>query len=114
MKEKVQMVGSRLPARLVRDLELIEEVEQTDRSTTVRKLLARAVADWKREHYAQQYGLGKLSMARAAHEADISIWEMMDYLHARKIPAQYDLKALEEDIATLAKLHSSPNPEQKS
>jgi metal-responsive CopG/Arc/MetJ family transcriptional regulator len=44
---KEQLVASRLPAELVRDLELIEQEEQTDRSTTVRKLLRRAIGDWK-------------------------------------------------------------------
>ena len=39
MKQE-QMVGATLPSRLVRELELIEEVEQSDRSTTVRWLLA--------------------------------------------------------------------------
>ena len=52
---KEQMVGSRLPAGLVQDLEMIERVEQTDRSTAVRRLLHRAVSDWKREYYAENY-----------------------------------------------------------
>jgi hypothetical protein len=51
MKQE-QMVGARLPSRLVRELELIEEVEQSDRSTTVRWLLARAVHERKFEYYA--------------------------------------------------------------
>ena len=55
---KEQMVGSRLPVELVQDLEMIERVEQTDRSTALRKLLHKAVGDWKREHYARQYGDG--------------------------------------------------------
>ena len=43
--KKEQTVGARLPLGLVRELELIEEVEQSDRSTTVRRLLASAVHD---------------------------------------------------------------------
>ena len=43
--KKDQMVGTRLPNTLVRDLETIEEIEQSDRSTTVRKLLHRAIQD---------------------------------------------------------------------
>ena len=35
--KKEQIVGTRLPDTVVRDLEAIEEVEQSDRSTTVRK-----------------------------------------------------------------------------
>ena len=54
--KKEQMVGSRLPAGLVQDLEMFERVEQTDRSTALRRLLHRAVNDWKREHYARMHG----------------------------------------------------------
>jgi len=64
--KKEQMVGTRLPDTVVRDLEAIEQVEQADRSTTVRKLLSRAIQDWKLDHYSRLYGSGKLTLALAA------------------------------------------------
>ncbi len=96
--KKEQMVGTRLPTTLVRDLEAIEEVEQSDRSTTVRKLLYRAIRDWKLDHYSTLYGEGKLTLARAAREAEISLWEMMDYVRKKKISAQYELDDLQRDL----------------
>jgi len=99
--KKEQMVGARLPVDLVRDLEVIEREEQADRSTTVRKLLNKAVGAWKLDHYGRLYGSGKLTLARAAREANVSIWEMMDYARRHKIPAQYDLDDLAHDIATI-------------
>ena len=86
--KKEQMVGTRLPETVVRDLEAIEQVEQSDRSTTIRKLLSRAIQDWKLEHYSRLYGGGKLTLARAAREAGVSLWEMMDHVKTRKITAQ--------------------------
>ncbi|MBV9625634.1 MAG: UPF0175 family protein [Acidobacteria bacterium] len=97
-----QMVGTRLPETVVRDLEAIEEVEQSDRSTTVRKLLSRAIQDWKLDHYSRLYGSGKLTLARAAHGARVSLWEMMDYVRTKKITAQYDLQDLQRDLQTVA------------
>ena len=44
--KKDQMVGARLPLDLVQGLELIEGVEQSDRSTTVRRLLSKAIRQW--------------------------------------------------------------------
>ena len=38
--KKEQMVGARLSSELVRELELIEDAEQSDRSTIVRRLLS--------------------------------------------------------------------------
>ena len=99
--KKEQMVGARLPAALVRELELIADVEQSDRSTTVRKLLSNAIRQWKLEHYVRLYGDGKLTLARAARDAGVSLWEMMDYARARKVPAQYDLEDLQRDLGTI-------------
>ncbi len=87
----------------MRELELIEDVEQSDRSTTVRRLLSKAIQQWKLEHYARLYGDGKLTLARAARDAGVSLWEMMEYARARKVPVQYDLEDLNRDLGTIQK-----------
>ena len=99
---KEQMVGTRLPDTVVRDLEAIEEAEQSDRSTSVRKLLSRAIQDWKLDHFSRLYGSGKLTLARAAREAGVSLWEMMDYVKSKKITAQYELEDFQRDLKTIA------------
>lgn len=99
--KKERMVGARLPLELVRELELIENVEQSDRSTTLRRLLSSAVRQWKLEHYSRLYGDGKVTLARAARDAGVSLWEMMDYARTRKTPVQYDLEDLERDLQTI-------------
>ena len=101
--KKERVVSTRLPLDLVRELELIEAVEQSDRSTTVRRLLSKAIQQWKLEHYARLYGDGKLTLARAARDAGVSLWEMMDYARARKVPVQYDLEDLNRDLGTIQK-----------
>lgn len=99
--KKEQMVGTRLPLELLRDLEKIEKAEQADRSTTVRKLLYRAIGEWKVDYYAREYGEGKITLARAAREAGVSLWEMMDYVRQKKIASQYDIEELQKDLATV-------------
>lgn len=99
---KGQMAGAWLPSELVRDLELIEEIEQTGRSGIVRRLLAKAVREWKLEYYAQQYEDGKLTLAQAAHDAGVSLREMMEYSRAGKVAAQYDLEDLRQDLGTIS------------
>ena len=103
--KKDQMVGTRLPVGLVHDLEAIEKVEQADRSTTVRKLLGRAIAEWKLEYSARLYGQRKLTLARAAKNAGTSIWEMMDFVRRHKIPAQYDLEDFQHDLELITQRH---------
>ena len=99
--KKEQMVGTRVSLELIRGLELIEDVEQSDRSTIVRRLLAQAIERWKLEHYVRLYGDGKLTLARAARDAGVSMWEMMDYAGTRKVPAQYDIEDLGRDLETI-------------
>ena len=98
---KGTMVGVRLPADLARGLELIEGVEQSDRSVTARRLLASAVRQWKLDHYARQYGEGRLSLARATRDAEVSLWEMMSHVRYLRIPAQYDLEDLQHDLTVV-------------
>lgn len=100
---KEELVATRLPRSLVLDLKKIESAEQSDRSTVLRKLLYRAVTDWKKEHAAKLYAEGRVSLERAAVDSGASVREMMEYLKARKIPAQYDAEDLEEDMKSFYK-----------
>ena len=54
------------------------------------------------KHYARLYGEGKVTLARAAHDAGVSLWEMMDYARSRKVPAQYELEDLRRDLDTIS------------
>ncbi|MGO9262005.1 MAG: hypothetical protein ACLQU1_37730 [Bryobacteraceae bacterium] len=62
---------------------------------------SRAIAQWKLDHYATEYGQAKLSMARAAREASVSIRKMQSYVRGRKIAAQYDREELEHGLKTV-------------
>jgi len=96
--KKEEMVAARLPEGLVSDIKKIEDVEQTDRSTVLRRLLYKAVIDWKKEYAAKLYSEGAITLERAAMEVGISVREMMEYLKQKRIPTQYDLEDLEEDM----------------
>ncbi len=95
------IVGARLPKNLVKELERIEEAEQTDRSTTVRKLLTQAIQHWNLEHCASAYAEGRVSMARAAQDAGVSLWEFHNYLREHKVASQYDLQEFEHDLRAI-------------
>jgi predicted HTH domain antitoxin len=101
--KKEELVAARLPEELVTELRRIERVEQADRSTVVRKLLCRAIVDWKKEYMAKLYSEGRISLERAAMEAGISVREMMEYFRQRKVSAQYGLEDLEEDMKNFYK-----------
>jgi len=83
---------------MVLDLEVIEEIEQSDRSTTFRTLFYRAIRDWKLGLYSRLYGDGKLTLAQAARQAGVSLSEMIDYVRTKRITAQYDLEDFARDL----------------
>ena len=58
----------------------------------------RAIQDWKLDCCSRLYGDSKLTLARAAREAGVSLWEMMDYARKKKITAQYDLEDFQKDL----------------
>ena len=41
-------------------------------------------------------------MARAARDAGVSLWEMMEYVRGRKVVVQYDLEDLRQDLDTIS------------
>jgi len=101
--KKEETVAARLPETLVSDLKKIERVEQIDRSTVLRKLLNKAVIEWKKEYAAKLYAAGSITLEKAAMDADTSVREMMEYFKQKKIPAQYDIEDLDEDMKNFYK-----------
>lgn len=95
---KEQLIASRVPPDLVADLQRIEEVEHLDRSTAVRRLLYAAIREWKLEHATKLYTQNRVTLARAAEDAGVSVREMMEHLRQKKVPVQYDLEEFEQDL----------------
>jgi len=98
-----EIVSTRVPADLARDLRKIEEVEKADRATVVRKLLAASVAEWKKEYALKLYSQGRVTLWRAARLAEVTLREMMELAAERGIEFKYTLKDLDEDLAVALK-----------
>jgi predicted HTH domain antitoxin len=58
---------------------------------------------WKLDHFAKLYSERKIALARAAREADVSLWEMVDHTARHKVAAQYDLEDLRHDLETISR-----------
>ena len=101
MKQE-QVVGTRLPDTVVRDLETIEQVEQADRLTIVRKssLGQYRVGSWTTIRVCMEAARSRWRALLV--KARVSLWEMMDYVKTKKITAQYDLEDFQRDLKTVA------------
>jgi len=93
-----EIISTRIPDDIAKDLKEIEKEEKTDRATLVRKLLARAIEQWKMERALRLYWEGKVTLWRAARLGGITLREMMELAAKKGIQFKYTAKDLEEDI----------------
>ncbi len=93
-----QVMTARLSEELERDLNLVAKIEQQEKSTILRKLLARALVEWKREEALKKYQEGIFSTEQAAAFIGISTWSFLSLLKEKKIPLQYDLQDFKKEL----------------
>jgi len=95
---EVEVISIKLSEDIIGTIKEIEETEQIDKATAVRKLLAKAIEKWKEERAIQLYRDGEVTLWRAAGMANLSLREMMELVAEKGIEMQYTEKDLEEDI----------------
>jgi len=78
-------LGARLPKEIEQHLAEFMRLEGVDKSTAVRKILERGISEWRRERALRLLGEGKVTFARAAELADISLWELVELVRERKV-----------------------------
>lgn len=99
MKEK--LISFRLPTKINIEIEKMADLEDSDKSSLIRELLIYGIREKKLEKAIKLYQEGKISLWKAAHFADISLWKMMEIVAEKKIIIQYGEKELKEDLKGL-------------
>lgn len=78
-------LGARVPEEIEQHLREFMKVEGVDKSTAARKILERGISEWRRERALKLLSQGKVTFARAAELAGVSLWEMCELVKERKI-----------------------------
>ena len=94
----MKVITARIEDKYFEDLETIEKEEHTDKAEVMRKLLARAIKDWKIKKSLNLLKEHKATMRKAARLADVSYAEMMDLAYKADIDIGYSLKELRKDM----------------
>lgn len=94
----LRQVATRIGDDTLRDLEEMEREEKLDRATALRKLISIGLRQWKLQRAIRLYSEGRVSTWKAAEMAELTLYEFLDELRVRRIPAQYTLEDLEEDL----------------
>ncbi len=95
-------ISVRLEKSALKELNRVEKKWQTDRSEVIRRLLSRAIQEWKIENALEEIRERKISIGKAAEECGITIWEMLDKVKEKNIDwTNYSEEDLKRDLSTL-------------
>jgi TDG/mug DNA glycosylase family protein len=96
---KTEQVNLRLEADLIAALERAAREESLDRGTMIRKLLIRGLSRRRLDRAMEQYQLREISIGRAAEEAGVSHYDIMEEAERRGIAYPLDLAEVEAMLA---------------
>jgi predicted HTH domain antitoxin len=95
----MKVITARIEDKYFKDLEMIEKEEHTERAEIMRKLLAKAIKDWKIKKAMELLKERKATLRKAAKLADVSYVEILDLASKADIDIGYTLKDLSKDLA---------------
>ncbi|MDI6903287.1 MAG: UPF0175 family protein [Methanocellales archaeon] len=85
MKMAYKPLATRIPEEMEKQLTEYMESEGTDKSTAARKILEKGIAEWRKERALGLLGQGRITFAKAAEIAAVSLWEMADLVKQKRI-----------------------------
>ena len=75
----------RVPAELEKEIIEITQKEKLDKATVVRNLLEIGINEWRKQTALDFLQKGKVTFAKAAEIANLSLWELSDLIKQRNI-----------------------------
>ncbi len=78
-------ISARIPTSLERELEKYMKIEHLEKSSAVRRLLFKAIKEWRIEYALKLLADGKVSLLKAAEIADLNIWDFVGKVKESRI-----------------------------
>ncbi|MFO8132772.1 MAG: UPF0175 family protein [Thermoplasmatota archaeon] len=91
-------ISARLNEKLRKDIQNFMEEEKLERSTAIRKLLEKALTEWKREKALEWLERGAISFVEAAHMAEMNVWDFARLVADRKTIWIRDMDNIRRDL----------------
>ncbi len=107
---RTEQVNLRLEEDILEDLERVAKEESLDRATVIRRLLKESVKRWDLDRALRGYERGELSIGRAAEEAGLSQWELMDAIDREQVA--YPMRGA--DVGERLEAFGAPRGERSS
>ncbi len=100
MSELISL-GIRLDKKMVEELNRIAGEEHLDRTTVIRKLIADAIENYKREVVLRKYEQGKISISKAAEDTELTVGEIEEYMVKKGYRSKYSTADMEREMELL-------------
>jgi predicted HTH domain antitoxin len=100
---RTRQLNIRVPEELSEELAAIAEEEGLDKADVARQMLVRSVRNHRLERAVRRYREGEITMARAAEDTGLALYDMMDELSRRNLGPgiHYSPEEMREDLARL-------------
>jgi predicted HTH domain antitoxin len=93
----------RVPEEVEKEIRLIIQEEKLDKATVVRNLLETGIAEWRRQTALGLLQKGKVTFAKAAEIAKLSLWEFADLAKQHNIEwVRYTPEEAEQEFKAAA------------
>jgi predicted HTH domain antitoxin len=96
----------RIPEEIEKEILKVSEREKLDKATVVRTLLEMGIDEWRKQTALELLRDGKVTFAKAAEMAKLSLWEFADLVKQRNVEwVRYTPEEIEKEIreASVAK-----------
>ena len=94
----MEVLTTRIPEDLLKAIEEIEKEERSERAEVVRRLLDRAVRDWKLTRALRMVSEGRWTVRRAARFSGLDYSEMLDRMSDVGVDSGPSLKEFRETL----------------
>ena len=75
----------RIPVEIEKEILEIIEQKKSDKATVVRNLLEMGIAEWRKQTALEFLREGRVTFAKAAEIAKLSLWEFADLVKQRNV-----------------------------
>jgi len=89
----------RIPKEIEKEILEVAEREKLDKATVVRTLLEMGIEEWRKQTALELLRDGKVTFAKAAEMAKLSLWEFADLVKQRNVEwVRYTSQEIEKEI----------------
>ena len=89
----------RIPAEIEKEILEVVEREKLDKATVVRTLIEMGIVEWRKQTALELLRDGKVTFAKAAEMAKLSLWEFADLVKQRNVEwVRYTPEEIEKEI----------------